>query len=153
MMLNNDIREYIERSVLCWLATVDETAAPNVSPKEIFTYFDDHTLLIANIASPTSVKNIKTNPNICVGFVDVFVQKGYKLKGTAKIIEANDASFAPKMERLSKLVDEQLPIESVIEVNVTKVDKIIAPSYFLFSNTTEATQIMRAMKNYGVTPN
>lgn len=45
-----DLNTYCESSVLCWLATVSHTLVPNVSPKEIFTLWDDERLLIANIA-------------------------------------------------------------------------------------------------------
>ena len=75
-MISVEIKNYIERSVLCWLATADAAGVPNVSPKEIFVPFGDDHLLIANIASPESVKNIRGNPHVCVSFVDVFVQKG-----------------------------------------------------------------------------
>jgi len=45
-------------SVLCWLATVDAQGQPHVSPKEVFAVFDEQHLVIAHIASPTSVKNV-----------------------------------------------------------------------------------------------
>ncbi len=35
-MLSIQMKESAARSVLCWLATIDETGQPNVSPKEIF---------------------------------------------------------------------------------------------------------------------
>lgn len=54
-MLNKEIRLCLERSVLGWLATVDQQGHPNVSPKEIFAAWDDRTVLIAHIASPLSI--------------------------------------------------------------------------------------------------
>lgn len=57
-MITDEVKEYIEKSVLCWLATCNNEGIPNVSPKEMFTYFDSNTLLIANIISPNSVENI-----------------------------------------------------------------------------------------------
>jgi len=50
---------FLQRSVLCWLATVDAHGQPNVSPKEVFAAFDEKHLVIAHIASPLSVKNIQ----------------------------------------------------------------------------------------------
>ena len=85
-MLTPDIKKYIDQSVLCWLATVSKDGIPNVSPKEIFTYLDNEHLGIAHIASPNSIRNIKANPNVCVSFVEIFVQKGYKLRGKVEII-------------------------------------------------------------------
>lgn len=60
--------------VLCWWATADEQGQPNVSPKEVFAVVDDQHLLIANIASPVSVRNIQHNPKVCVSIIDIFVQ-------------------------------------------------------------------------------
>lgn len=69
-MINSEVKKYIDKSVLCWLATVNGLNEPNVSPKEVFTYVGEHTLLIANIASPNSIKNISENPNVCISFID-----------------------------------------------------------------------------------
>ena len=150
-MLTEQVKKYIDSCVLCWLATCDQDLMPNVSPKEMFTYQDDTTLLIAHLASPNSINNIKVNPNVCVSFVDVFIQKGYKLKGTARIIEKTDSSFSEKAKPLINLFTDQFPILSVIEITVNKVDTIQAPSYFLFpETTTEASQIAGALATYGV---
>ena len=51
-------------SILCLLATADADGQPNVSPKEIFTVFDSEHLVIANISSPASVRNIAANPRV-----------------------------------------------------------------------------------------
>jgi hypothetical protein len=88
LMLSPEVLEYATRSVLCWLATADEAGQPNVSPKEIFAVFDSTHVVIANIASPTSVRNVLVNPRVCVSFVDVFVQKGFKVIGTARNVSS-----------------------------------------------------------------
>jgi ribosomal-protein-alanine N-acetyltransferase len=54
-MLSSEVQNSAAHSVLCWLATVDGNGQPNVSPKEIFAVFDTEHLVVANIASPTSV--------------------------------------------------------------------------------------------------
>jgi predicted pyridoxine 5'-phosphate oxidase superfamily flavin-nucleotide-binding protein len=38
--------DFIHRTVLCWLATVDAHGQPNVSPKEVFAAFDENHLVI-----------------------------------------------------------------------------------------------------------
>ncbi|WP_373524583.1 pyridoxamine 5'-phosphate oxidase family protein [Aquiflexum sp.] len=151
-MINSEVKKYIDKSVLSWLATVNELNEPNVSPKEVFTYDGEHTLLIANIASPVSIKNIRENPNVCISFIDVFIQKGFKIKGTARVIEKKDAGFEKKAKLLTDLFTDNFPIISVIEVNVKKVDQIQAPSYFLYPEKTEQSQIESAMKTYKVKP-
>src|SRR5690606_36116635 len=109
-MINQEVKEYIDNSVLCWLATSNRQNEPNVSPKEIFTYKDDTTVLIANIASKNSIDNIHDNPNVCVSFVDIFVQKGFKIKGVATLIDKDSDSFEEKVKPLTDLFTDKFPI-------------------------------------------
>ncbi len=150
-MLPPDLLKFAERSVLCWLATVDEMGQPNVSPKEIFAPFDDCHLVIANIASPNSVRNLLKNPLVCVSFIDVFVQKGFKVMGSAQNIGPQDADYLHWSEPLQALAGPRFPLRSVIVVKATAVEPIIAPSYRLYPvETTEQSQIELALRTYGV---
>jgi uncharacterized protein len=151
-MIDNDIKKCIDNSVLCWLATCDDELFPNVSPKEMFTYKDESTLLIANLASPNSINNMVKNPNVCVSFIDIFLQKGYKLQGKATIIDKENLEFSSKAKPIIDLFTDQFPIKSIIEIAVTKIDTIQAPSYFLYPERTEQFQIESAMKTYKVKP-
>ncbi|MGL4630001.1 MAG: pyridoxamine 5'-phosphate oxidase family protein [Leadbetterella sp.] len=151
-MISNEVKKSMEKCVLCWLATSDKYNEPNVSPKEIFTYQGDHTLLIAHIFSPKSILNIRENPRVCVSFVDVFVQKGFKIKGIASIIDKNDSLFKEKVRPLTDLFTDQFPIQAVIEIEVSQVEIIQAPSYHLYPDRTEQFQIESAMNTYGVKP-
>jgi len=149
-MFTHEVTKYIEKSILCWLATSDKDNFPNVSPKEMFTHFEENKILIANIASPNSVQNILENSNACVSFVDVFVQKGFKIKGKAKIISKEDADFEIKVKPLTALYSDKFPISAVIEITVQKTASIQAPSYFLYPEITEEMQIKSAMDTYKV---
>ena len=150
-MINADVKKYINQSVLCWLATSDSDNFPNVSPKEVFTWHDDNIFLIAHIASPNSVRNIRSNPKVCVSLVDVFVQKGYKIKGTARVIEKTDSEFELKAKRLQILATDRFLVLAVIEIAVTQATPILAPSYqFYKETTTEEGQIEVARKAYNV---
>ena len=112
-MLDPGIKQSVDESVLCWLATANAEGEPNVSPKEMFVSYGDEMLLIANIASPKSVANIKTNPSVCVSFIDVFKQKGFKLIGKAKIIERTERDFKSMLEALHKLGGEAFPVNNI----------------------------------------
>ena len=151
-MLDQTVKKYIDACVLCWLATVDDQNQPNVSPKEIFTHRSDDTLLIAHIASPNSVQNIRKQPAVCVCFVDVFVQKGFKLNGSAAIIEPGDPHFEKDLEPLLALFPYRALIKAVIKITVKQVTPILAPGYYLFEGATETSQVQLAMKRYGVRP-
>ncbi len=147
-MLTDEIKIYLQRSVLCWLATVSEDGTPNVSPKEIFVPEGDKYVLIAHVASPKSVRNIKANPNVCLSFVEVFEQRGFKLNGTARVVEPTDPDYEPRVQPLKKIATERFPIQSFIEVEVQKVAKILAPRYKLYPETTPEAQVERAVKTY-----
>ncbi len=134
--------------MLCWLATVDPSCMPNVSPKEIFCLHGERELLIANIASPQSVRNIRSNPNVCVSFVDVFVQKGFKLKGAAVVVESGHPRFDEMEAPLKEMTGGAFPIQSVICVHILSAESIVAPSYRLREGTTEESQAIAAQKAY-----
>lgn len=149
--LTPDVRTAAERAVLCWLATSDTSGQPNVTPKEVFAVADDAHLVIANIASPGSAANVAVNPRVCVSFVDVFRQKGFKVLGVATDVAPTDPAFARWVAPLRALAGERFPIRSVFVVRATAVEAIVAPSYWLFPDeTTEASQERAALRAYGV---
>jgi len=151
-MLNQKVLNSINESVLCWLATANKKGEPNVSPKEMFISNGPKHILIANIASPESVQNIYSNSSVCLSFVDVFKQKGFKVKGSAKVIEKNNPEFQSKRLVLRTLGGEKFEIKSIIEILVTAVSSIVAPSYWMFPEIKESTQVKQAMDTYGVQP-
>lgn len=150
--MDDTVLRYVQQSVLCWLATADQDGMPNVTPKEIFRAYGRDKLLIANIASPRSLANIVVNPKVCVSFIDVFVQKGCKLKGVATVLRLGDADYASMAHGLAELAGERFPFSSLFAIQVQSAEPIVAPSYRLYPQTTEATQIESAMRAYGVQP-
>lgn len=145
--MNSDIKKYIHQSVLCWLATVSEDNTPNVSPKEVFTYYED-CIIIANIASPRSVKNIQANNIVCVSFIDVLIQKGYQIKGKAEIIRKDHSEFETLEKPLLKITEGKFPFSSIFKISMDSTKPIIAPKYILYPETTEGEQVESAKKRY-----
>lgn len=117
-MINEEILQSIRQSVLCWLATVDASGKPNVSPKEMFVPYEANYLLVANIASPHSVANIKANAYVCVSFVDIFKQKGYKLSGKANLVERSDQQFEMLLSELHTVGGKGFPVQSIIKIRL-----------------------------------
>lgn len=151
MKLTEDIKKYINQSVLCWLATASLDNIPNVSPKEIFITYNDETIIIANVASPQTAKNIQQNPNICLSFIDVLVQKGYQLRGKAKVITKKEEDFKALEKPLLEITQGKFPFTSIFKINVESAKPILAPRYVLYPDeTTEASQIESAKKSYGL---
>lgn len=149
MILTSPIKKTITDSVLCWLATSSIDMVPNVSPKEIFCAYEDEFILIANIASPNSLRNIKANKNICVSMIDILVQKGYQLKGTAEIVTPNNDDFEKLKEPLYKMAGDRFPFNSITKIKVESAKEILAPSYLFYPDeTNEEDQIINAKKAY-----
>ncbi|ABC29796.1 predicted flavin-nucleotide-binding protein structurally related to pyridoxine 5'-phosphate oxidase [Hahella chejuensis KCTC 2396] len=145
-----DIQEYANKSVLCWLATSSLEGEPNVSPKEIFLALNPTTILIANIASPISERNIRNNPRVCVSYIDVFEQRGCKIKGAARVVEPADPEWNDYLNKLKTLAGENFPIKNIFEISISKCANILAPSYLLFPEVNVEQQIESAKKAYGV---
>ena len=152
-ILSTAVRQTARRSVLCWLATVDADGQPHVSPKEVWTIADEQHVVVANIASPVTARNIRQRPQVCLSFVDVWVQKGFKLSGAAHEVGADDPAFSAWAAPLLAMVGQRFVIHSVFVIRVTSVAAIVRPSYRFFPDeTSEASQIEAAMRTYGVRP-
>lgn len=151
-VLDAEVQAAIAASVLCWLATIGRDGAPNVSPKEIFCAAGEDWLAIADIASPNSVANIRANPQVCVSFVDVFRQKGFKLHGTAQLIGRRDPGFAEAAAGLVRLAGPAFPVRHAMLITVRKAARIIAPSYALRPEMDDAERLAAAYRRYGVLP-
>ena len=150
MELTNEIKKYIDKSVLCWLATASIENIPNASPKEIFTYYGTDNIIIANIASPQSVRNMQRNANVCVSFIDILIQKGFQVKGKAKIIGKTDSEFSEMEKILIRMTGGKFPFASITKITLEQVKPIIAPKYILYPETTEKQQMESARKVYGI---
>ena len=150
--INDAMRTDMDNAVLCWLATVGTDGVPNVTPKEIFAPHGEDTILIADIASTNSVRNISVHPKVCVSFIDVFRQKGFKVVGTARLVAPDEEEFEALSAPLLVLTDGTFPIRHVIAVGVEKVSRIWAPSYGLFPERSEAERMDAAYRTYGVRP-
>ncbi len=148
MILGESLKKSVQDSVLCWLAT-SFNDQPNVSPKEIFKIIDEK-IIIANIASPTSLKNIEKNHNVCVSFIDILSQKGWKVQGKGLVLKADDERFRKYKMELERMTDGKFPFHSIFEINPHSCNEIKAPSYLFFPETTEESQIEAAKKMYGI---
>jgi predicted pyridoxine 5'-phosphate oxidase superfamily flavin-nucleotide-binding protein len=147
-MFTADFHRLMHSSVLCWLATVDRSGQPNVSPKEVFTVIGDRHLVLANIASPTSVRNVMAGSRACASFIDIFVQKGYKVIGPSSYVRRDSPEFAQWGDALVDIAEPKFSVHGLIIVEAECVEPIVAPSYRLDPNLSEVSQVMSALKTY-----
>src|SRR5215469_4494375 len=84
--LTADMRRVVTEQRLAYVATVCPDGTPNLSPKGTIAVWDDEHLVFADIRSPGTIANLKTNPAVEINVVDPFVRKGYRFKGTGEVI-------------------------------------------------------------------
>lgn len=149
-LITPEVSASLKDCVLGWLATVSPDGIPNVSPKEAFLEIEGGGIVIANVASPRSVENILTNPNVCFSFINIFTQKGYKITGKAAIIDRQDHRCALYLNRLQEMVSEHHAIISIISIKPEAVESIVAPSYTIFETTTELDMIKQSAASYEI---
>ena len=150
--ITDDVAQDARKAVLCWLATLGPNGQPSVSPKEMWEINAHKQLLIADIASAVSVRNIRANPDVCVSFLDIFTQKGHQLYGKAKIIERGAPDFAGLGRRMIEKAEPKFRIRNLIVVQVTRQKPIIAPSYGFSPKPSEQEMAEQSYETYGVRP-
>lgn len=126
-ILTPEIKEFVSRSKLGFIATVCPDGTPNLSPKGTTIVWDEDHLAFADIHSPCTVQNLLSNPAIEINVVDVFTRKGYRFKGTAKIFsegEVFNAVICFYGEATSKY-----KINHIVLVKVNRVLEITSPIY------------------------
>jgi hypothetical protein len=84
--LTADMKRVVSEQRLAYVATVCPDGTPNVSPKGTIAVWDDDHLVFADIRSPGTIANLKKNPAVELNVVDPFARKGYRFKGTGKVI-------------------------------------------------------------------
>lgn len=144
------MKEEAEASVLCWFATVSPQGVPNVSPKEVFSLVEEQNLVVADIASPNTVRNLRTNNAACVSFIDVFRQTGYKLVGQAAVVAPRDDRFEALSAPLLEITKGQFEIRHVLHLTVETVSPILAPGFRIHPDISLSDRMASVMKVYGV---
>lgn len=128
--LSEEMKALVERQRLGFVATVCPDGTPNVSPKGTVSVLDDEHLIFADIRSPGTVSNLRTNPNVEVNVVDHFVRKGYRFKGRAQVLDSGP-EFDRHVEFFAKrgVFDAPGRIRAIVTVWVEQARPLISPGY------------------------
>jgi predicted pyridoxine 5'-phosphate oxidase superfamily flavin-nucleotide-binding protein len=142
-ILTGEIKEFVKQQKLGFVATVCPDGTPNLSPKGTTTVWDDEHLVFADIHSPGTIENLLLNSSIEINVVDIFIRKGYRFKGTARVITEGTLF----RELLSSYGDaaSKYNIKSFVLVRVERVLPLTSPVY-----DTDATeeQVKKRWKDY-----
>jgi predicted pyridoxine 5'-phosphate oxidase superfamily flavin-nucleotide-binding protein len=130
MELSADMQRVVIEQSLGFVATVTADGRPNLSPKGTTTVWDSHHLMFADIASPRTIENLASNPNVEVNVVDPIVRKGYRFKGTATAYTSGpmfDRGLAVLRERGFTTKPER--VRSIVVIEITDAAALVSPAY------------------------
>src|SRR5688572_31618895 len=89
-ILTAEVKEFVVKQKLGFVATVCPDGTPSLSPKGTTTVWNDDHLIFADIHSPETVANLLNNPSIEINVVDIFLRKGYRFKGFARVLSRSE---------------------------------------------------------------
>jgi uncharacterized protein len=128
-LLTDDMRRVVEAE-LGFVATVCPDGTPNLSPKGTIAVWDDDHLVFADVRSPTTVANLRSNPSIEVNVVDQLVRKGYRFKGTGEVhTEGEDFERGLTFYEGRGTVNARGRIRSIVIVAVERALSVTSPAY------------------------
>ncbi|MGH8013359.1 MAG: pyridoxamine 5'-phosphate oxidase family protein [Candidatus Binataceae bacterium] len=148
-ILTEDMKRMIAELRLSYVATVTPEGNPNLSPKASLRVWDDDHLAFIDIASPNTVRNLKSNPHIEVNIVDPFRRRGYRFKGVAEIIYEGDI-FTTMAGELWAREGRQYPANGIVKIRVTEALPVKSPAY-MFNRDVREDDVRRVYLNrYGL---
>ena len=132
-ILNDDMKRVVRQQRMGFIATVCPDGTPNLSPKGTTAVWDDDHLVFADLASPTTMANLRHNPALELNVVDVYARKGYRFKGTASIVEKGEGLFdeiCHAFENGARGIHQvQLPARSYVLLKVDRALPVVSPAY------------------------
>jgi uncharacterized protein len=132
--LTADMKRVVTEQRLAFVATVCPDGTPNLSPKGTIAVWDDAHLVFADIRSPGTIANLERNPAVEVNVVDPFARKGYRFKGTAKVIVEGERfqeimrSYSNRWTDVSRSKAESR-IRGFVLIEVETALPLISPAY------------------------
>jgi len=126
-ILTTEIKEFIKKTRLGFVATVCPDGTPNLSPKGTTTAWDDDHLVFADIHSPGTVNNLLTNPAVEVNIVDIFLRKGYRFKGVGQVL--SDGPLFQEIASFYKNAGSRYTINNIVLIKVGQVIPVTSPIY------------------------
>jgi hypothetical protein len=147
--LTEDMKAMVAGLRLCYVATVTPEGKPNLSPKGSLKVLDDEHLAFADIMSPATMRNLKTNPAIEVNMVDPFLRRGYRFKGTCEIHREGPV-FDAVANELWVREGRQYPVNAVVRIKVEQALPVKSPAY-VFNKGVQEEDVRRIwLERYGV---
>jgi len=83
--ITEEMKEVAKKTKCFAVATTTKDGDPHVIPVFFGKVLSDDELLLVHVFMKKTIENIKANPKVAVSIWDMESQKGYELKGNARI--------------------------------------------------------------------
>ena len=131
-ILTDDMKRVVRQQRMGFMATVCPDGSPNLSPKGTATVWDDDHLVFADLGSPVTIIILKHKPAYEINVLDTYLRKGYRFKGTARIV-TEGGLFEEIKEAYTTgshgIQRSGLPSRRYVVITVTKAAPVISPGY------------------------
>jgi uncharacterized protein len=130
MKLTDDMQRVVLEQRLGYHATVCPDGTPNLSPKGTTAVWDDDHLVFADLRSPGTVQNLRSNASVEINVVDQLVRKGYRFKGTG-IVHTEGEVFERGVQFYEDrgTVRARDRIRGIVVVAVERALPVTSPAY------------------------
>jgi uncharacterized protein len=150
-LLTEDMKHMVAELRLCFVATVSPDGKPNLSPKGSLRVLDDDHLAFADIMSPGTMRNLKSNPHVELNMVHPFLRRGYRFKGRCEICTEGE-TFDLVANELWEREGRQYPVNAVVRIDLETALAVRSPAY-VFNKGVKEEDVRRVwLKRYGVKP-
>ena len=129
-VLGREIRRLLDEQRLAYVASVNADGTPNVSPKGTLAVWDDDHLVFADLASPTTVANLRARPATEVNVVDPLSRKGYRFRGIAEVIDGGP-EWPTRLDFFARrgVSGARERVRAVVRIRVDRVRPLVSPAY------------------------
>jgi predicted pyridoxine 5'-phosphate oxidase superfamily flavin-nucleotide-binding protein len=149
--ITDEMARMIAELRLCYVATVTPDGRPNLSPKGSLRVVDGDHLAFADIMSPQTMRNLKSNPYAEINIVHPFLRRGYRFKGRCDIVTEGE-TFDLVANELWQREGKQYPVNAVVRIEVETALPVRSPAY-VFNKGVQEDDVRRIwLERYGVQP-
>ena len=126
--LTDDMKRVVREQRLGFIATVCPDGTPNLSPKGSTAVWGDRHIVIADVESPRTIRNIVEHPWVEINVVDPLVRRGYRFKGKGEVLRSGD-EYWKILEMYKRDGADVRRIRAIVRVEVVFAAPVVSPAY------------------------
>ncbi len=128
-ILTQEMKDFVNKQRMGFVATVSPDNSPNLSPKGTTVVYSDEHLIFTGIRSEHTISNLEKNPLVDINVVNPIKRKGYRFKGTATIL-SEGKEFESILNQYRDLGIKS-EVKAIVLVKVNSAELITSPLYDL----------------------